>query len=1483
MIGHDKKECDKSYLLNKDKSNQMNMDLSKDNNEKSTVEDNQPSDDKLHKSENYGPWMMVNYGKKYANNLWNRRTTILMNKNSKISQQKQYVAVKKPVNTEPELTVLSPAKKTAVNTMEKVSVVSRAETESLIPINNSFNILKELEDGEINENNTNVNPVDTVSYSEVPDSTMTASKEELIVTNSIGISSNSIGTKGIEDSSQSSKRKKNKQLKDLGPINASTRSRRMEMEEKARKRSASLYLKEVVKNNGVCFVGLVETKITSIDRSEVDALIGNNWDFYCVPSSNLSGGIIILWNTNYVNFSVEESSTQMVKGEINLFNNIKWKVVTIYGSTEVSKRRDLWNMLDNFSNHEYPIVIGGDFNCLLCKEDKIGGRQFSYQQGARDMEECLLKNDLHEVSFIGPRFTWCNNKIGGARILERLDRCFVNSIALSSPFHLIERHLARIASDHCPILLQFQSFNSKASKMIKFKNCWASYQASFGVVKKEWCRNYQGNYSQILNKKFKRSLKSLFYWRKFKLKDLNKLKEDLMEEIMELQNKEASNSHLTEQEYRMLKEKVLELNSTLARLNTWWKQRAKVNWLKEGDGNSRFFHNYASARRNVNKIIKIKDEDGNTIEDQDHMEEVFMRFFQKKWEIRKTNLVGWPDPTNCLTEQERSILEADLSMTEVLNVLKQLEENTSPDSMAWESLKGVLEYFKFPPHFSMLIMDCVVNPMFSIIINGNCSNWIQARSGFWQGFPLSPILFILCSQLLSNAFHHSSCGIKLCLEGPRISHLLYADDVIMFSKANKKEVLGVKRILHKFCEWTGQKINYSKSLIMFGKHVESRRKRCLSRIMGFKYVKEFLYLGVKMALRRMKKEDFQFIIDKAFKKLNQWGNKYLSLSGKIILVKSILLALPLYHSTHSLIPRKILAYLDKISKNFIWDKKNGAKGLHYVNWNDMCKPIENGGRGIHSNLTKAPALHARLAWRFIQEEKSLLHSVMDIKYGNKLMKENPNGNKSTAFKILNEGFNSLYPIVKWDIANGKSVDAFKDIWILDKSINNWPTYMSPVEDDQFMVEDFISNGNWDEKNLKKVFGKELVDMIMKIQISEDKIVDSLVLINQNSGMSIPGLIRKAKVNSRVENFLWRLKKNAIPSMHFLCYRRIAVNAQCPRGCESNEDMEHIVCGCSKIKEIIQLLNCWGFGFPLFISSEQCLIWLENNVSTKRMMVNLYCTLVFLSWKSRNKRVHGGIEDNSSFIASEAIVQASISNKFSSSNLGFWDVNQSSRLSNTWHPPPPNWIKANVDASLSSSYKAGIAAVFRDNKGRFLYAYGKSLIHWDIGQLESLAIKSIKEEIKEWMFNYNGILIEGDNSNIISFFKKAMNNGMLKDEEWEKGLFISIGYYISDAQIRKNQPPNLFKHVLFLDIIQDIVLDDVLIIQDDQLNKPKFHPGLPGQKRVGFSALLMLSFSSVEGSVEVRSQHLVVVICQLQKEAKGDRFSALLGWQKGGSL
>ncbi|KAI0492242.1 hypothetical protein KFK09_026511 [Dendrobium nobile] len=395
------------------------------------------------------------------------------------------------------------------------------------------------------------------------------------------------------------KNKKSKQLKELGPISTNSRSRRMELDPK-----------------------------TTMGRSQEDYW---RWLELCDGAFDwFIWGIIVLWNIALTDFAVRDLSSQCIIGDLSIFNNDKWRVATIYGNKDLYKRRELWNKLEVHSKEETRKVIGGDFNCLNSSEDKRRERKFHFSKGPKEIEVFITNNDYHEVRFIGPRFTWCNNKEGGARILERLDRCFLNSLALNSSNHLIVRNLARIASDHSPIVLNFLEHKSSKFKCLKFEDVWTSYPAALSVVKNEWKKS--------------------------------------------------------------------------------------------------------------------------------------------------------------------------------------------------------------------------------------CS----ARSGFRQGCPLSPILFILCSQLLSNALSLSSVGIKICPKGPRISHLLYADDVLIYSEANKKVAKQIKEILDNFSRWTGQCINKGKSAIIFGKIVDRRKRKAIQRIMGFKEVKQITYLGIKMSLKRLASNDFQFIIKKVF-------------------------------------------------------------------------------------------------------------------------------------------------------------------------------------------------------------------------------------------------------------------------------------------------------------------------------------------------------------------------------------------------------------------------------------------------------------------------------------------------------------------------------------------------------------------------------------------------------------------------------------------
>ncbi|XP_020699878.1 uncharacterized protein LOC110112123 [Dendrobium catenatum] len=166
----------------------------------------------------------------------------------------------------------------------------------------------------------------------------------------------------------------------------------------------------------------------------------------------------------------------------------------------------------------------------------------------------------------------------------------------------VNRHVARVASDHCPVVMQVEFQNFKHPKIMRFKDVWLSYPVAYHVVKKASSKKFVGDPMEVLNKKFRFVLRTLFFWNWSKHNSLLELKDKLKVEVDELQNKEANGSGLSDQSILLLKTKVHELNITFTRLNIWWRQRIKVKWIKEGDINSQFFHSFANGRKNGNSI-----------------------------------------------------------------------------------------------------------------------------------------------------------------------------------------------------------------------------------------------------------------------------------------------------------------------------------------------------------------------------------------------------------------------------------------------------------------------------------------------------------------------------------------------------------------------------------------------------------------------------------------------------------------------------------------------------------------------------------------------------------------------------------------------------------------------------------------------------------------------------------------------------------------
>jgi hypothetical protein len=111
------------------------------------------------------------------------------------------------------------------------------------------------------------------------------------------------------------------------------------------------------------------------------------------------------------------------------------------------------------------------------------------------------------------------------------------------------------------------------------------------------------------------------------------------------------------------------------------------------------------------------------------------------------------------------------------------------DHVEWEYLRGIMLKLGFAETFVSLVMRCVTSVSFSIKINGVLSNAFNPTRGIRQGDPISPYLFLLCAEGLSSLLKtigpvHLCRGVRMSIHAPWISHLLFADDCIVFSEAS---------------------------------------------------------------------------------------------------------------------------------------------------------------------------------------------------------------------------------------------------------------------------------------------------------------------------------------------------------------------------------------------------------------------------------------------------------------------------------------------------------------------------------------------------------------------------------------------------------------------------------------------------------------------------------------------------------------------------
>lgn len=128
-----------------------------------------------------------------------------------------------------------------------------------------------------------------------------------------------------------------------------------------------------------------------------------------------------------------------------------------------------------------------------------------------------------------------------------------------------------------------------------------------------------------------------------------------------------------------------------------------------------------------------------------------------------------------------------------------------------------------------------------------------------------------------------------------ISHLLFADDMLVFSNGRLKSFRCLRGLLHSYERSSGQQINLEKSSVYVSKSITGRKLSRIQHLLGCQ-VKEFpfTYLGAPLYRGRCKEVYFERIFQIVTSKLEGWKAKILSFAGKITLIKSVLASIPIH-------------------------------------------------------------------------------------------------------------------------------------------------------------------------------------------------------------------------------------------------------------------------------------------------------------------------------------------------------------------------------------------------------------------------------------------------------------------------------------------------------------------------------------------------------------------------------------------------------------
>ena len=328
---------------------------------------------------------------------------------------------------------------------------------------------------------------------------------------------------------------------------------------------------------------------------------------------------------------------------------------------------------------------------------------------------------------------------------------------------------------------------------------------------------------------------------------------------------------------------------------------------------------------------------------------------------------------------------------------------------------------------------------FFVLVNGSPTGFFGNSRGLHQGDPLSPLLFLLVMEVLSKLFQKTEEAglIRGFLAGElggsevRLSHLLFANDTIVFCDAVPEQILHIRKVLSCFEAVTGLRVNLSKSEMVHVGMVDGMPS--LADILCCRIgALPMSYLGMPLGAPYNSLSVWNTILEKIEWRLASWQTLYLSKEGRLTLLKSTLSSLPTYFLSLFTIPVSVAKRIEKLQRNFLWGGMGEVAKYHLVSWDQVCSPITCGGLGIKNLTMFNKALLGKWLWRFGVEDSHLWRKIIVAKYGMEwggwCSKPCRGAHGCGLWKSISSGWDAFLERVEFSVGGGSRVKFWTDKW-----------------------------------------------------------------------------------------------------------------------------------------------------------------------------------------------------------------------------------------------------------------------------------------------------------------------------------------------------------------------------------------------------------------------------------------------------------------------